>query len=186
MSGYKIRQGFIKEIKAHEKRLLSILNANAKNILEIGFLGGHSAEMFLELNNYVNVTSIDIGAFQSVDCGKKYIDKHFPCRHTLMKGDSLRILPKLTKETNIKFDIILIDGSYEERSVYNDIIYCKKVSNENTQLIINNVLSNKKFIKYWNKGPTDTCNKLINRHVITDVKYIDIDIGKGSVVCKYC
>ena len=86
--GHKIRQGYITQVQKHEEMFLSNIDKTIHNVLEIGFLRGHSAEMFLKMNSYVNVTSIGLGAFQSVTCGKRYIDKNYPKRHTLLKGNS--------------------------------------------------------------------------------------------------
>ena len=186
--GIKLRQGHICQIQKHETAIIaSIHNANTiSNILEIGFLAGHSADMFLKINDTVKVTSIDMCAFQSVQCGKKYIDQHYPARHTLVRGESSEILPSFIQSTTEKFDIILIDGSYEEKTVLSDIILCRAIATENTLLIINNVLKNNNWIKYWNKGPTQVYNDLVRDKKLKPIKNIDIDIGRGSVVCKYC
>ena len=181
--GHKIRQGYITQLPTHKTNLLSVLDMNAKYVLEVGFLAGHSAEMFLKMNKTVNVTSVDIGAFQSVDCGKKYIDINYPNRHTLIKGNSTQILPKLVN--TIKYDIIFIDGSYEEEVVLSDIWSCKQLAHPNTNLIINNVLSNEHWIKYWNKGPTNAFKKLLVNKTLKEPKFLDIDLGKGSIICKY-
>lgn len=187
-SGHKIRQGYITEIKKHEDTIINVLNINtydAINVLEIGFLAGHSAEMFLKLNNKIKVTSIDISSFQSVDCGKKYIDKNYPNRHRLIKGNSCEVLKKLISTEKTKFDIILIDGSYEEDVVYSDIMFCKNLAHRRTKLIINNAILKENLIRYWNKGPTTASNKLISSSIIQNAKFYDIDIGKGSVICEY-
>ena len=184
-AGHKIRQGYITQVKKHEEMFLPNIDKTVHNVLEIGFLAGHSAEMFLKMNSYVNVTSVELGAFQSVACGKKYIDKNYPKRHTLLKGDSNEIIPIFVENTNIKFDIILIDGSYEEKVVRADIMNCKKLAHENTLLIINNVLMNERWVKYWNKWPTSVSKELIASKVLTCKKYMDVDVGRGTLFCKY-
>tara|TARA_Y100000389_G_scaffold165984_1_gene170388 strand:+ start:416 stop:2896 length:2481 start_codon:yes stop_codon:yes gene_type:complete len=184
-AGHKIRQGYITQVKKHEEMFLFNIDKTVHNVLEIGFLAGHSAEMFLKMNSYVNVTSVELGAFQSVACGKKYIDKNYPKRHTLLKGDSNEIIPIFVENTNIKFDIILIDGSYEEKMVRADIMNCRDLAHENTLLIINNVLMNGRWVKYWNQSPTSVSKELIASKVLTCKKYMDIDVGRGTLFCTY-
>lgn len=183
--GHKIRQGYITQVEKHENMFLSNIDKNIERVLEIGFLAGHSAELFLKMNPYVNVTSIELGAFQSVGCGKKYIDKHYYKRHTLLKGDSKEIIPIFVENTNIKFDIILIDGSYEEETVRADIMNCRDLAHENTLLIINNVLMNEKWVKYWNEWPTRISKQLIANKVLKCKRYMDIDVGRGTLFCSY-
>ena len=136
------------QVKKHEEMIVASIKKHCsdtksiKNILEIGFLAGHSADMFLKLNESVVVHSFDNIGFQSVAAGKKYIDQLYPERHILIKGDSKESLPKFIKTNNIKFDIILIDGGYDYDTVISDITNCKNLATSDTILIVNNVLNN--------------------------------------------
>ena len=132
--GIKLRQGYITQVKKHEESILECIKKvfpntnNIKNVLEIGFLAGHSADLFLKLNETTIVHSFDSGAFQSVDAGKKYIDQLYPARHILIKGDSKQTIPSFIEKNNVKFDIILIDGGYDYDSVLSDFSNCKHLS----------------------------------------------------------
>lgn len=190
--GIKLRQGYITQVKKHETMIIESIRKyfgnlkTIKNVLEIGFLGGHSADLFLKLNDTLTVHSFDLGAFQSVDVGKKYIDQLYPTRHVLIKGDSKQTIPSFIDKNKINFDIILIDGGYDYETVLTDLNNCKQLANTKTLLIVNNVLNNQKWIKYWNKEPTHVWNKLIKeKKVVEKIKNIDIDIGRGSVIGKY-
>ena len=199
--GIILRQGFITQVKQHEELLLTSIMNNInginginginsvdtiKNILEIGFLAGHSAEFFLKLNTTCKVYSFDNGSFQSVDAGKKYIDELYPDRHILIKGNSIETIPKFIDiNTNIVFDIILIDGSYEYKTILADIINCKRLASLDTLLIVNKVLSNENWIKSWNKDPTNVWNKLVDEKFVDKIENLDIDVGRASVVGKY-
>ena len=66
-----------------------------------------------------------------------------------------------------------------------DIMNCKKLAHENTLLIINNVLMNERWVKYWNKWPTSVSKELIASKVLTCKKYMDVDVGRGTLFCKY-
>tara|TARA_B100000787_G_scaffold166269_2_gene151241 strand:- start:10746 stop:13265 length:2520 start_codon:yes stop_codon:yes gene_type:complete len=186
-----IRQGYITQVKKHEDAIIANIKTNfndlksIKNVLEIGFLAGHSAELFLKLNETIIVHSIDNASFQSVNVGKKYIDEFYPNRHILTKGDSKQTLIKFIETYKIKFDIILIDGGYDYDTVLSDINNCKNIATYDTLLIVNNVLNNQKWIKYWNKEPTIIFNKLVEEKIIKKIENIDIDIGRGTVIGKY-
>jgi hypothetical protein len=191
MRNIKIRQGYITQVDEHANKLLTHLKSvcdlnNIKNVIEIGFLAGHSAELFLKLNNHVNVTSIDDGALQSVSAGKEYINLNYPNRHTLIKGNSNIILnnDKLN-DSQLKYDIILIDGSFKYDIVKQDIILSKKLAHSDTILIINNVLKNKFWMKYWTEEVSNATADLVSSGFITNLHNIDIDMGRGTVTCKY-
>ena len=190
-SGAKIRQGFITQDKNHESKILKYIKhyfsdiKKINNVLEIGFLAGHSAEMFLKINKELNITSFDLGTFQSIDIGKQYIDMKYPNRHKLIKGDSKKTILEFIKKQPKKFDIILIDGGYEYETVVSDITNCKYLAHPDTLLIVNNVLHNNGYIKYWNKEPTKIWNKLVNDKVVIKKEHMDINTGRGSVIGKY-
>ena len=193
-NGITIRQGYLTQHAQHLTDIDTFIKSyfkdtkNIKNVLEIGFLAGHSSEYFLKLNSNVRVTSIDIGAFQSVDCGKRYIDLKYQGRHTLLKGDSRKILQELhtTRPNNdSQYDIILIDGSYKYTDVKSDITNCKSLSTTDTLIICNNVLHHSEYIKYWNKDPTRVWNESINNDLIKELKQIDIETGRGTAFGLY-
>ena len=189
--GIILRQGYITQVKKHETMIIESIKKYftdlkcIKNVLEIGFLAGHSADLFLKFNDTLTVHSFDLGKFQSIDAGKKYIDTLYPRRHLLIKGDSKQTIPLFIKNNNIKFDIILIDGGYDYDTVFSDLNNCKQLANSNTLLIVNNVLKNQKWIKYWNIEHTNVWNKLSKDKVVETIEAIDIDIGRGTVIGKY-
>ena len=187
----KIKQGYITQVDEHTNQLLTHLSTicdidNIKNILEIGFLAGHSAEMFLKMNKNIKVTSIDEGVLQSVRLGKEYIDLCYPNRHTLIKGNSNNILKDDTLNgSQSKYDIILIDGSFKYDVIKEDILLLKKLADEKTIVIINGVVENKKWIKYWNSDIVLITNEMIENKVVQKLAQFDIDVGRGSLLCKY-
>jgi len=187
----KIKQGYITQVEEHANQLVSHLKSicdveQVKNVLEVGFLAGHSAELFLKLNDYVKVTSIDESVLQSVKAGKEYIDVTYPERHTLIKGNSNIILKdNVMTVSEVKYDIIFIDGSFKYDIVKQDIILSKQFAHENTIVIINNVLKNKKWIKYWTQEVCNAIDDLKSDGFIDNLHNIDIDVGRGTLTCKY-
>ena len=111
------------ENKGQAKRLIELCNKyNCKNIMEIGFNAGHSADLFLNINQNIKVTSFDIGVHKYVDYGKKFIDNKYPGRHSLILGDSKKTIPDFFQgNSNIKFDLIFIDGDHSEVGAISDL-----------------------------------------------------------------
>lgn len=128
------------EIPEQMKLLVDIINANnMKNILEIGFNAGHSADLFLGVSPDIKVTSIDTGDNACVLSGKKYIDNKYPNRHNLIIGDSKTVIPLHMPQggNDSKYDMIYIDGGMDYETVISDLIHCKRVSSSTTLIILN-------------------------------------------------
>ena len=82
-------EGYSEQILGQVNRLKELVNkGNIIEVMEIGFNAGQSANIFLEANLKIRLTSFDIGTHKYVNVGKKYIDTHYPNRHTLILGDS--------------------------------------------------------------------------------------------------
>ena len=123
---------------------------------------------------------------QSVKSGKEYIDLFYPNRHTLIKGNSNNILKGDTfTESQNKYDIILIDGSFKYDVMKQDILLSKKLADEKTIVIINGVVENKKMIKYWNADAVLIAKEMIDNNFMDKLIQFDIDVGRGSLLCKY-
>lgn len=189
-----VRQGFLTDdfncFATFDEELRSILISEKKNfcrnILQIGFLAGHSAEYFLNLNKLVKVTSIDIGKLQSVKVGNDFINDNYPERTNLIIDHSNSALKTLINEKPNKiYDIILIDGSFEYQDIKNDIEFCKHLSDKNTIVIVFNVIKNDKLNKYWTKGFSQVWSEAIADNLITKISQFDIKVGRGFAFCKY-
>ena len=117
--------------------------------MEIGFNAGHSSELFLKTNPRVEVTSFDIMEHDYASTGKKYIDQHYPGRHTLIKGDSTKTIKNFAKRPNHqKFDFIFIDGCHEYKVAFEDILNMRKLTHKDTLVIVDD-LQYAKVYKAW-------------------------------------
>ena len=83
--------------------------------------------MLFLANSNANIVSFDLGEYHYVNECKKIIDETFPNRHTLIIGDSSITLPEFIKSTDIKFDIIFIDGGHKFDFVIKDLYNCEKL-----------------------------------------------------------
>lgn len=104
---------------------------NARLIGEIGFNAGFSSFAFLSADPKIKVVSFDIGEHNYVKLAKKYIDKKFPGRHTLIYGDSTETVPKFAQENKgFYFDLVFIDGGHDYEVAKSDILNVKQLCTE--------------------------------------------------------
>jgi predicted O-methyltransferase YrrM len=155
-------------------------NENITSVLEIGFNGGHSADIFLKENPNVIVTSFDINQHNYVKTGKEYIDMIFPNRHTLILGDSLKTIPKYYENnSDKKFDIIFIDGGHDYKTAIGDLNNCKLLSHKNTIVIMDDTIYRKDWIQNWTIGPTKAWLDGIQQNIITEISREEYSKGRG-------
>jgi predicted O-methyltransferase YrrM len=157
-------------------------NNNIKNILEIGFNGGHSSEFFLN-NSNANILSFDLGIHDYLSYGKRYIDNVFPNRHTLILGDSILTIPKY--QTDIKFDIIFIDGGHEYSVAKADLENCKRFAHSESIVIMDDTMYTPEWVHDYTKGPTLSWTKGIENNLIVEIGREDICNGGGISWGKY-
>ncbi len=160
-----------------ETIVLQLLSFNKQNILEIGFNAGHSADLFLSNNSNGNVLSFDIGEHDYTQIGKKYIDITYPNRHTLIIGDSTQSIPKYNSD--IKYDLIFIDGGHSYQVAKADLINCKRFAHKDTIVIMDDTMYNKLWEKEYNTGPTQAWKEGIKNNIITEISHIDFEPGRG-------
>ena len=163
-------------------QLLS-MNSDIKNIFEIGFNAGHSADLFLKSNSECNVLSFDIGDHDYVKVAKEYIDKAYPNRHTLVLGDSTRTIPLYDNTT--KYDLIFIDGGHSYEIARADLLNCKRFAHKNTIVIMDDTIYKKEWEREYNIGPTRAWTEGIKNNTINEISHTDFEIGRGMSWGKY-
>ena len=129
--GFQIVEGRITFQKPFLKKFLQE-ESWIKNILEIGFNAGHSADFMLSQRDDISVTSVDIAKHQyTVPCAN-FLSEKYPDRLKFMIGDSRYTL----SEINDKFDFIFIDGGHFDDIHRQDMVNCKRLSHENTVVML--------------------------------------------------
>jgi predicted O-methyltransferase YrrM len=178
--GHKITEGHCFQNQKLTKRLVDLIReVNPMRVLEIGFNAGHSSTLFL-MNSNAKVVSFDLFWHEYVNVGKEYIDKHFPERHILIRGDSLNTLPEFLKVNKEKYDLFYIDGGKHGDTIRSDLNACMKLSHEKSLIILNDTIMTKNEFKCgWNYGATNTWLDMIDEDKIIENGSEDYEVGKG-------
>lgn len=101
------------------------LARTGRNILEIGFNAGHSVLLMLMANEDSKITCFDICEHSYTEKCFEYLDKTFPNRLLLVKGDSQKTVPEYNH--NMKYDLIHIDGGHHPDITRKDFENCYKI-----------------------------------------------------------
>ena len=153
----KVTEGNISGINSQRNEICDILkNKNYSYIMEIGFNAGHSSELFLE-NSNAYVYSFDIGSHfnQYLKYGKQFINQKYPNRHTIVFGDSKISVPRFTKNNNIKFDLIFIDGHHDGKALLQYLETLSPFIHDETIILVDDIRWSDSMFTAWKKLRTD-------------------------------
>jgi predicted O-methyltransferase YrrM len=139
-------------LKAQAKFLGDLVSSrpSVTKIVEIGFNAGHSSQVFLAARRDVEVLSFDLGEHPYVDIAKALIDRQFPGRHRLVKGDSRETVPAFADATRGEtFDLIYIDGCHDFEVARADLDHCRCLSRPDSILVVDDLEPDHE----WGAGP---------------------------------
>lgn len=156
---------------------------NIKNIFEIGFNAGHSAEIFLSSNDECKVVSVDIGNHDYIKMGKEFIDMKYPNRHNLIISNSLNVFEEL--DINQKYDLIFIDGCHHYDIAIKDLNNCRKIAHQNTIVAMDDTVFVDALMLHFNEGPTKAWNECIENGIIEEKGKRNFRRGRGIAWGKY-
>lgn len=113
----------------------------ARLIGEIGFNAGCSSYALLKYAPDAMVVSFDLGEHESVAVNKLLIDKKFPGRHTLIRGDSRETVPAFADSNpDLRFDVVFIDGGHDYEVAHADIMNMRRVSSAGTAVVMDDLV----------------------------------------------
>jgi len=142
---------------------LLISRPQIKIVLEIGFNSGVSAAYFLSSRDDVIVISVDIGEHKYVHDCKRLINEQFPGRHTLLIGDSKKIIPELIKLGQIFPDLIFIDGDHIAPTPLIDARNCLALAHKETILVMDDT----NLLNGWAGVLEAMCELIKNKEIDT-------------------
>lgn len=161
-------------------------NKNKIHIMEIGFNAGHSAEIFLETNKNIHLTSFDLGLNPYVKSAKKFIDNQYPNRHTLIAGNSLKTIPEYVRNNpNRKFDLLFIDGGHDYETAKKDMENCYHLAHKDSIVILDDTVFNENWQEHYNVGPTQVWKENLANNKIIELCRRDYIHGRGMSWGKY-
>ena len=143
------------------------LAKNSKNILEIGFNGGHSTVLYFYSNPNLKLLSFDIALHKYTAPCVKFLKDIYDIE--FIKGDSTTTVKNyIVKE---KYDVIHIDGGHGLDCAEKDLNNCIKFAHNNTILVFDDT----------NQAPLNNLlNKYVEKKLISEIEYNNI-----YKKCKY-
>ena len=184
--GFYPIEGYSQQIPQQVEDLINLTNEPNINVMEIGFNAGHSAEVFLENNNSLTLTSFDLGEHNYVIPAKEYIDITYPNRHKLIFGDSRTTIPiYLQNNKDTKFDIIFIDGGHEYEIAKADMENCFHLAHKDTIVVLDDTIFTPDWEAGWTIGPTKTWTEHLQQNKIVELNRKEYCGVRGMSWGKY-
>jgi predicted O-methyltransferase YrrM len=184
--GFHQFEGYSQQI-ANQVEDLIVLTAKPNiKMMEIGFNAGHSAEVFLQNNAQLHLTSFDLGQHIYMTTAKEFIDATYPNKHVLIIGDSRASVPEFIENyKDVKFDVIFIDGGHDYAIAKADMENCLRLAHEDTILILDDTIYTKEWEANWTIGPTKIWTECLQQNKIMEMGRKEYGPGRGMSWGKY-
>ena len=180
--GFHGFEGYSQQVPKQVKDLIE-LSKGSMTAMEIGFNAGHSAEVFLQNNQNLTLTSFDLNAHPYVSAGKEYMDTMYQNRHSLILGNSVVTVPEYINNNPGKvFDLIFIDGGHEYDIATADLENCRKLAHKDTIVILDDTVFTEEGLSY---GPTKAWLTQVDSGKITETSRVLYEPGRGMAWGKY-
>lgn len=131
-------------VSSHQGKFLSLLarSTNAKNILEVGLLGGYSTIWLASASPAVKITTIEYSAKHAEVARKNFEHAGIADRVEIIVGSGTDVLPKLVEEVKAgkrpTYDFFFIDADKENNWTYVDC--AANMARSNALIVVDNVV----------------------------------------------
>jgi len=132
--GLVIQEGGCFEEQRAFFRSILLSKPEIKTVLEVGFNAGSAIDTILAVRSDITAVSFDIMRWDYTPVAKQYIDATYPGRHLLVPGDSVETIPRY--KTNIRFDLIFIDGGHAPPVPELDLRNCGRLAHPGTLIVM--------------------------------------------------
>lgn len=127
-----------------EKLVRAVRAPGVTNYCEVGFNGGHTAAAVLSSTAKVRVRSYDSAEYgQHTERNAAWLMQMHPQRFHFTKGDSSATLPLLSARVAAGVeppcDVVLVDGSHDEKPTYNDLYYFRRATTPGGLVILDDL-----------------------------------------------
>lgn len=182
-----VDEGHCGQLSGQQQSLRDIIaSGEVTTVMEIGFNGGHSSELFLSLDDRISVVSFDIGLHEYVEIGKEFIDLKYPGRHHLVLGDSVETVVEYAKNNkNTKFDLIFIDGDHSYKTAKTDLVNCRKLAHKDTIVIMDDTMTELGQMQQWNIGPNIAWMEGQKEGFVEPLGAVNFSYGRGHSWGRY-
>lgn len=180
-------EGHCQQLQGQINDLATLVsNDKIRRVMEIGFNAGHSAEVLLASNRNIQLTSFDLGVYETVAKAKTYIQTVYPNRHTLIIGNSVETIPKFIQDNpGTKFDLIFIDGGHDYEVALADIENCRVLAHDDTVVLLDDTMFDKQHEREYTVGPTRVWLEQIHANKIAEISRKHYDVGRGMAWGTY-
>jgi caffeoyl-CoA O-methyltransferase len=167
-------------------KLLTLLVkiSGAKQILEIGALGGYSGICLIRgLRKEGHLTSLELRQEYAHLAHENLIKAGFGNRVTYHTGEALKSLDQLEKEQK-KFDFIFIDADKENYPNY--LERALRLASPGALIVGDNVLQRGRVFDASHVDPRTDCIRTFNQQIANDINLesILLPIGDGLMVAR--
>jgi hypothetical protein len=182
----RLAEGYSQQVEGQVKKIKELTSKPDIKVMEIGFNAGHSAELMLENNKTLTLTSFDLGQYNYVLPGKEFINMTYPGRHTLYLGDSTMSIPVFTQQNpDVKFDVIFIDGGHLYPIAKADIDNCFHLAHKDTIVMVDDTMYTKDWDEGWTIGPTKAWLDSVENGKVVELGREDYRKGRGMSWGRY-
>ena len=136
----------------------------ARRICEIGVNAGESAVAWLCAFPESTYLGFDIAVSQATLDATLFLERAFPGRFRLIRGDTLTTLPHHARQNPHSCDVVSVDGGHKLQIAYSDLTYMRLLAAREATLVMDDLRCSWWFCK----DPTSAWSFFVRRGVVQE------------------